>query len=244
MADAVLHRPLQVVELPIRALAREVGVGASVISRFSRKVDLPSFRALRLALAHELGTEAAAAGRNGTGEASSKHGSAWDAARASILADVAALLRNLEPLEPEALTAAAMLLAKAPRVVAVGYDTSGTVAKRLASMLVRHGWRARAEVAPTDITWTQDIDPEDVVVAISHRGHAAQLMAALPDVRARGARLLAITNAPDGPIARAADVVLATCVPGDTSDDAYVLDPVLPVQLVTARALVAAAVAV
>jgi hypothetical protein len=37
--------------------------------------------------------------------------------------------------------------------------------------------------------------------------------------------------------------VVATAVPGGTDDVAYVLDPVFPVQVVTARALAAAAVA-
>src|SRR5688500_2430078 len=61
VADAVLRRPQRVVDLGIYELAREIGVGPAVISRFTHAVGLPGFRALRLALAQELGAEQALA---------------------------------------------------------------------------------------------------------------------------------------------------------------------------------------
>ncbi|HET7770250.1 MAG TPA: hypothetical protein VFN74_15860, partial [Chloroflexota bacterium] len=71
----------------------------------------------------------------------------------------------------------------------------------------------------------------------------AGIVAALAGIRERSARLLAITNAPHEEIGRRADVVLATLIPGGVSDERYEVDPVFLVQIVTARALVAAAVA-
>jgi DNA-binding MurR/RpiR family transcriptional regulator len=244
VADAVLQQPRRVVDLPIYDLARELGVAPAVISRFSRATGLGGFRALRLALAEELGADRAATPAS---DGPPSDDPRWEVARRAMQADLAALQHTIACLDPTALAAAAVRLAHARRVIAAGNDASGVVARRLATMLARRGWRARAEVAPNDTTWTNDVDVQDVVIIVSHRGQllgpGAALLAALPIVRQHGAQILALTNVPDAPVARAADFVLATCLPGDTSDDAYVFDPVFLVQLVVVRALVAAAIA-
>lgn len=245
VADTVLLRPRRAAELSIDGLGRDLTVGTSVISRFCRRLGLVSFRAFQLAIARDLGAAASTtAASQPSGGPGGMSGPAWQAAQAEILGDIAAIHRNLAGLDPGAVEAAADLLAGAARVVTVGYDSSGAVAKRVASMLLYRGWRAHAEVAPTDAIWTEELTPSDLVVAISHRGLSVNLTRMLPAIRARGPRILAITNNPHGPIGRAADVILTTCVPGETSPEAYVLDPIFPVQIVTARALVAAAVAV
>lgn len=242
MADVVLHHPWDVTELPIKRLAARIEVGTSVISRFSRRIGLADYRTLRLALARELGEEAA---RDGVaGQPAAALAPLWHDALASVARDVEAIQRNLCSLDPEAFTRAAHLLAGAARVVtAGGGDSSGSMAKRIARMLVRQGWRARAEVEPRDNTWTEDIDPGDAVLLISHRGSSAELVASLPAIKERGGCIVALTNAPDSPIGRAAEVIVTTCVPGGADDISYALDPIFPVQVVTGRALVAAVVA-
>jgi DNA-binding MurR/RpiR family transcriptional regulator len=245
VAEAVLLRPQRVVDLGIYELAHELGVGPAVISRFTRAVGLPGFRALRLALAQELGAEQALTAQLTSGAAGDDHpdGVAWRAAQAAMRDDIAALHRNLRAIDPASLTAAARLVAGAKQVITVGNNLSGAVGQRMVSMLRARGWRARAEAVPSDLTWPKDLAPGDVVVVISHRGEPVGIVAALPAIRAQGARLLAITNAPKSPLGRAADAVLATFLPGDAGDDAYAFDPVLPVQVGTMRALVAAAIA-
>jgi len=98
VAQAVLRRPRLVIELPIQALAREIGVAPAVISRFSRTIGLSGFRALRVALAEELGAEGVAAA---VVPQLDNHGAEplWGAARASVLDDIAALQRNLDGIE-------------------------------------------------------------------------------------------------------------------------------------------------
>jgi len=146
-----------------------------------------------------------------------------------------------------ALTAAAHLLAAAQRVVTLGGDASGAVARRLASMLARRGWRALAVGTPTDHTWANDVAPPDLLVVVSHRGQVnnpvAGFLPAVRTVRERGAAVLVVTNAASSPLARLATVVLATCLPADLTDDAYVFGAAFPVQVVLIRALVAAALA-
>jgi DNA-binding MurR/RpiR family transcriptional regulator len=246
IADLILHRPWRVVDLTVQRLARDASVGTSVISRLSRRLGLADYRGLRLALARELGEDAARSAAEKLASRSSAAGAdpLWLAAVDTAESDLEAVRRSLDALDPASLTEAAETLGRAARVVvAGGGDSSGSIAKRFARMLIRQGWRARAEADPRDTTWTEDIDPGDAVLLVSHRGNSPELCEALPGIRERGARIVALTNAPDGPIAQAADVVVATAVPGGTDDVAYVLDPVFPVQVVTARALAAAAVA-
>ena len=231
VADALLDAPLRFAGLPIDRLASEIGVGTSAISRFSRRLGFADTRALRLALALELGAEAPATAAAPT------------ASRARSTADQTIRQAALDAVDSPAISAAAHLIAAAPRVITVGYSSSGDAAERLAMMLRRRGWRARCENTPPDESWTQDLDPGDVVIAVSHRGTTDGIVAALPGIHARRARLLAITNAPDREIGRGADVVLATGIAGGATAERYEVDPVFLVQIVTVRALVAAAVA-
>jgi DNA-binding MurR/RpiR family transcriptional regulator len=248
VATALLRRPRLVVDSPIYDLARELNVAPAVISRFSRAIGLPGYRALRLALAEELGAEAAISSRRQAPPAPAPgSGAIWQAACTSMTDDVAAIQQNLEALDPAAMTVAGTMLATANRVVTDGNDASGLMARRLAGMLARRGFRARAEISPNDATWANDLDPGDVVVVISHRGQSvsptAGILPAIPVIRSHGARLLAVTNRPDSPVGRASDAVVATLLWDDGSDDAYTFAAVLPVQVVVVRALVAATLA-
>jgi DNA-binding MurR/RpiR family transcriptional regulator len=247
LADLILQRPWRVVDLSVQRLARDAGVGTSVVSRFSRRIGQPDYRGLRLALARELGEAAA---REGVGPVGAQPAPAreidpvWGAALESAARDLDAVRRSVGSLDPAALSAAAHVLAGASRVIALGGgDSSGGIARRFARMLVRQGWRARAEIEPRDATWAEDVDPGDAVLLISHRGNSPEICDSLPAIKARGARIVALTNEPQSPIGRAAEVVVATAIPGQVDDVSYVLEPVFPVQVVTARALVAAAVA-
>jgi DNA-binding MurR/RpiR family transcriptional regulator len=65
----------------------------------------------------------------------------------------------------------------------------------------------------------------------------------LRQLRTQGTQVILLTNAPDGGLSQAATLVLATSQLGDDSEEAYVFDPVFPVQLLTMRALVAATIA-
>lgn len=244
VADALLGAPLRFAELPIDRLATEIGVGTSAISRFSRRLGYPDTRALRLSLALELGaTPPGETDADDPRAPSTAEQVIQRAARAAVLDDLAAIRTNLAALDSPAIASAAQLIAAAPRVITVGYNSSGAAAERLAIMLRRRGWRARAENTPADPSWTQDLDPADLVIAVSHHGSTGGIVEALPGIRARGARLLAITNRPERAIGRAADLVLQTCIAGGATPERYEVDPVFPVQIVTVRALVAAAVA-
>jgi DNA-binding MurR/RpiR family transcriptional regulator len=244
LADLLITQPERVVQMTIGEIAGAAGVGTSVVSRFGQRIGMDGFRLVRIALARELGAAATAKpASTAEGGTSGDADPIWAAASASIDEAVAALELNKRSLDRAALRAAARLVLEANHVVSVGYGTSAAVAQRLASMLRRHGWRARAEAEPINDAWRADLDAGDLVIAITHRGRVPRMIAALPDIQARGARLVAVTNSADSAVGRAADVVVATCVLGGDSDAAYLFGPVFAVQLTTVRAFVEAALA-
>ncbi|HET7771777.1 MAG TPA: hypothetical protein VFN74_23590, partial [Chloroflexota bacterium] len=188
VADALLEAPLRFAELPIDRLAAEIGVGTSAISRFARRLGFTDTRTLRLSLALDLGADSAHSGvalpgpAAVAGTAGALEEPARRAARDAVADDVSAIRVNLPALVSPAMAQAAALIAAAPRVVTVGYNSSGAAAQRLAMMLRRRGWRARAEETPADATWTQDLDPGDLVIAVTHRGSTAGIVAALAGI--------------------------------------------------------------
>ena len=75
------------------------------------------------------------------------------------------------------------------------FSSTGTPATFLHATEVRHGSAGQ-------------IEPGDVVIAISNSGGTEELLAAVETVRAMGAGLIAVTGDLDSPLARAADAVL------------------------------------
>jgi len=106
-------------------------------------------------------------------------------------------------------TACELVLACRGRVVVSGIGKSGHVGRKIAATLASTGTPAffvhPAEASHGDIGM---ITREDVVLALSNSGTTAELMAIVPYVKRRGARLIAITGDPSSPLARLADAHL------------------------------------
>jgi arabinose-5-phosphate isomerase len=99
------------------------------------------------------------------------------------------------------------------RVIVSGIGKSGHIARKFAATLASTGTPAyfvhAAEAAHGDLGV---ITAEDVVIAISNSGASAELLTIVPQLKRRGARLIAITGNADSPLAREADVYLDAAV--------------------------------
>jgi arabinose-5-phosphate isomerase len=138
------------------------------------------------------------------------------AARAALAAiDVAleelAALRGR--LRPRAFDACLALLREARsrggRVHVTGVGKPEHVARYAASLLASTGTPATFLHATEAVHGSAgQVVPGDVVIAISNSGETAELRAAVECVRAMGARVIAVTGAPDSWLARSADAAL------------------------------------
>jgi arabinose-5-phosphate isomerase len=99
------------------------------------------------------------------------------------------------------------------RVVVSGMGKSGHIARKVASTLASTGTPAYfvhpAEASHGDLGM---IENGDVFVAISYSGASEELVQIVPQIKRRGAKLIAITGKADSALAREADVHLDAAV--------------------------------
>jgi arabinose-5-phosphate isomerase len=107
------------------------------------------------------------------------------------------------------LAALSMILERRGRVVVSGIGKSGHIARKIASTLSSTGTPAYflhpAEAGHGDLGM---IESGDVFIAISHSGESEELLSIIPQVKRRGAKLIALTGRADSSLAREADVLL------------------------------------
>lgn len=99
------------------------------------------------------------------------------------------------------------LLNCAGRIIVTGMGKSGHIASKIAATLSSTGSPAffvhPAEASHGDLGMITD---KDVVLALSYSGTTSEIMAILPMLKRQGIPLIAMTGAPDSPIAQASDI--------------------------------------
>ena len=119
---------------------------------------------------------------------------------------VRALVERLDQRFKDAL---ALIHGRHGRVIVSGMGKSGHIARKIASTLASTGTPAYfvhpAEASHGDLGM---IESGDVFIAISYSGASEELLQIVPQVKRRGAKLIAITGKPDSTLAREADVNL------------------------------------
>ncbi len=148
--------------------------------------------------------------------------SGWDAARAQRAVQLARVTLQIEADALLALKnrladgddtpfarAVALLLSGQGRVVVSGIGKSGHVARKIAATLASTGTPAlfvhAAEASHGDLGM---ITENDVLIAISYSGEAAELLAIVPIIKRMGAGLIAMTGNDTSSLALLADVHL------------------------------------
>jgi arabinose-5-phosphate isomerase len=110
-------------------------------------------------------------------------------------------------------TACTIVLECRGRVVVSGMGKSGHVARKIAATLASTGTPSffvhPAEASHGDLGM---ITSDDVLLALSNSGATDELLAIVPFVKRRGARLISITGNPDSALARLADAHLDAAV--------------------------------
>ncbi|MGA0794639.1 MAG: KpsF/GutQ family sugar-phosphate isomerase, partial [Quisquiliibacterium sp.] len=116
-------------------------------------------------------------------------------------------------IDDDFLRACRMILDCTGRVVVSGIGKSGHIANKIAATLASTGTPAffvhPAEASHGDLGM---ITRDDVLIALSNSGSTAELLAIVPLLKRRGARLIAMTGAPGSPLAALADVHLNAAV--------------------------------
>ena len=131
-----------------------------------------------------------------------------------VLEIEAAAIRSLaDGLDEGFDTAVTLLKGTAGRVVVTGIGKSGIVGQKIAATLASTGTASfflhPSEAIHGDLGM---ILAGDVVLALSHSGESAEIVALLPHVRRRGARLVALTGRRESTLGKEADAVVEAAI--------------------------------
>jgi arabinose-5-phosphate isomerase len=134
---------------------------------------------------------------------------ALESARRVLAIEAAAVAALSARLDERFAQAVQLILACEGRTVVSGMGKSGHIGTKIASTLASTGTPAffvhPAEASHGDLGM---ITAQDVMIALSNSGESAELLAIVPLVKRRGAKLIAITGNARSSLAREADVHL------------------------------------
>jgi DNA-binding MurR/RpiR family transcriptional regulator len=212
VAALILQDPARASTLTISELARAAETSETTVLRLCHELGVPGYRDLRVALAAESGREQ---GRSGSAQ---KVGG--DIGRADDLdaivekvtgADQRAIADTARNLDRRALAEAVRLVATARRIDIVGVGASAVVALDLQQKLHRIGLIAYAwHDTHAALTAAAILTRKDVAIGISHSGSTLDVIDAVREASARGARTIALTGVPASTLATEADLRLVT----------------------------------
>ena len=130
-------------------------------------------------------------------------------ARKVLQTEAAAILALIDRLDENFDRAVRMLYECQGRVIVTGMGKSGIICRKIAATLASTGTSAfflhPAEATHGDLGVIQ---PNDLLLAISHSGETQEVLRLLEAIRRIGARIVAITGNPASTLAQAADVAL------------------------------------
>src|SRR5690554_6076376 len=136
-----------------------------------------------------------------------------DSAHRTLRTEIAALQALDARIDDSFNHAVAAILACQGRVVVTGIGKSGHIAKKVAATLASTGTPAffmhGAEAIHGDLGM---LTGQDILIAISYSGAAAELMTVLTVAKRMGARIITITGNPQSELARNADLHLDAAV--------------------------------
>ena len=150
-----------------------------------------------------------AASKTRHGQSASGGETALELARRVLAIEADAVRALIERVDERFLAAVSLILERRGRVVVSGIGKSGHIARKIASTLASTGTPAvflhPAEALHGDLGM---IEAGDVFIAISHSGESEELLDILPQVKRRGAKLIALTGRRDSTLAKESDVLL------------------------------------
>ena len=208
IADCIMEHKEEVIDMTVAELAKASGTSDATVSRFCRRCGFKGFHQLKMSLAREVVEE-----KNSTAQVSNDI-SRSDIAQSlqNILANkVAELTQTLTMIEPKNLEKILRLIERAGTVQVAAVGNTIPVALDFSFKLNQLGIPAVAgTIWETQVAYTLNLKKEDVVVVISNSGTSRRLMTLIRGAKENGCKVIAITNNPDSPVARASDYHIIT----------------------------------
>ena len=212
IALVVRENPSVVIDSTINELAAECDTSVASVVRFCRAIGFSGYAPLRMALASELGKEAAQfSARGAYGSEISESDTLQEAVSKVASLELLAIEETVARLDFEVLEAAVDAIDHGERVFLYGLGASRFVAEDLSHKLLRVGRNAHMPADPHEAVAVSALPTAGTVaIGFSHSGSTLETVRFLETARASGATTVAVTSAKHSPLARAADHALFT----------------------------------
>ena len=212
VASVVRENPSIVIDMTINELAHECSTSVASVVRFCRAIGFSGYAPLRMALASELGKEAAQfSARGAFGSEISDDDSLREAVSKLAALELLAIEETVGQLDFDVLEAAITDIDRADRILLYGIGASQFVAEDLTHKLLRVGRNAHVLTDPHEaIAATVLNNGPTVAIGFSHSGATAETVRFLRTAGANGAATVAVTSAKGSPLAGVADHALFT----------------------------------
>lgn len=211
VAAVIRENPRVVIDNTINEIADECDTSVASVVRFCRAIGFTGYASLRMALATELGKEAAQFSGRAFGSEISADDSLREAISKLASLELLAIEETIAKLDFVVLEAAIEAIDHAEHVLLYGIGASQFVAKDLAHKLLRVGRNALVLADPHEAVAAPVLQRgPTVAIGFSHGGSTPETVRFLESARANGTTTIGVTSAKDSPLARACDHALFT----------------------------------
>lgn len=207
IGNFIIHHPKEIVDMTVGELAKECQVSEASVSRFCKKIDMKSFHHLKISIAKEMVSQS-------EDDELSNHISVDDLEQSlkNILANkVAELTQTVSMMNSENLQDILKRINNAQNVLFAAVGNTVPVAMDGAYKLNQIGISAvSTPVWETQLAYSYNLSPDDVVIAISNSGESTGVINILEAAKQKKATTISITNSEKSTIAKISDYHITT----------------------------------
>lgn len=207
IGNFIIHHPKEIVDMTVGELAKECQVSEASISRFCKKIDMKGFHHLKISIAKEMVSQS-------EDDELSNHISVDDLEQSlkNILANkVAELTQTVSMMNSENLQDILKRINNAQNVLFAAVGNTVPVAMDGAYKLNQIGISAvSTPVWETQLAYSYNLSPDDVVIAISNSGESTGVINILEAAKQKKATTISITNSEKSTIAKISDYHITT----------------------------------
>ena len=207
IGNFIIHHPKEIVDMTVGELAKECQVSEASVSRFCKKIDMKGFHHLKISIAKEMVSQS-------EDDELSNHISLDDLEQSlkNILANkVAELTQTVSMMNSENLQDILKRINNAQNVLFAAVGNTVPVAMDGAYKLNQIGISAvSTPVWETQLAYSYNLSPDDVVIAISNSGESTGVINILEAAKQKKATTISITNSEKSTIAKISDYHITT----------------------------------
>ena len=207
IGNFIIHHPKEIVDMTVGELAKECQVSEASVSRFCKKIDMKGFHHLKISIAKEMVSQS-------EDDELSNHISVDDLEQSlkNILANkVAELTQTVSMMNSENLQDILKRINNAQNVLFAAVGNTVPVSMDGAYKLNQIGISAvSTPVWETQLAYSYNLSPDDVVIAISNSGESTGVINILEAAKQKKATTISITNSEKSTIAKISDYHITT----------------------------------